>query len=126
MHEKSEFNAIIEAKCPSCRGGNLFPHSAFSLTKFDKMNSHCPECNFKFEVEPGFFIGAMYVSYAIVIALMVTLGVLLYMLFDNPPNWVYYITFPTTITLLLPFIFRYSRVLYLYAVGRVPYKDKVS
>lgn len=125
MHGKSEFSAIIEAKCPQCRQGNLFPHSPFSLSKFDKMNSHCPECNFKFEVEPGFFIGAMYVSYAIVIALMFATGGVLYIFLDNPPNWVYYLTFPLIITLLLPFIFRYSRVLYLYAFGRVAYKEKI-
>lgn len=125
MHERSGFSAIIEAKCPKCRQGDLFPHSPFSMTKFDKMNSHCPKCNFRFEVEPGFFIGAMYVSYAIVIGVMVTVGAVLYLLFDNPPNWVYLISFPTAIILLLPFIFRYSRVLYLYAVGGVTYKDKI-
>lgn len=126
MHVKSEFSAIIEAKCPKCRQGDLFPHSPFSFKKFDKMNTLCPECNFRFEVEPGFFIGAMYVSYAITVALMITMGVILYVLLNNPPNWVYFITFPITITLLLPFIFRYSRVLYLYVVGGVAYKDKIS
>lgn len=125
MPEKSSMHALIEAKCPKCRKGNLFAYRALDFTKFDKMHSHCTHCNFRFEVEPGFFIGAMYVSYAMVIALMFVVAIIIYYAFGNPPNWVYYISFPALITLFLPFIFRYSRVLYLYAFGGVSYNDKL-
>jgi hypothetical protein len=31
------------------------------------MNERCPRCGLKFEREPGYFLGAMYVSYALAI-----------------------------------------------------------
>lgn len=39
--------------------GNIF------LLRTPKMYERCKKCNYKFEKEPGFFIGAMYVSYAL-------------------------------------------------------------
>jgi len=29
------------------------------------MHDHCPVCELKFEREPGYFLGAMYISYAV-------------------------------------------------------------
>lgn len=101
----------------------MFVYSALNFTKFDKMRSNCPNCNFRFEVEPGFFIGAMYISYVMVVALMFFFGLLLFYVFGDPATWVYIISFPAIVILLLPFIFRFSRVLYLYAFGGVSYRE---
>lgn len=103
----------------------MFAYSALKVTKFDKMHSHCPYCKLKFEVEPGFFIGAMYISYVMVVSLMFLFGIILFYIFSDPPTWVYLITFPTVVIILLPFIFRYSRVLYLYAFGGVSYNGNL-
>ena len=35
---------------------------------FPKMNEYCPHCQFKFEKEPGYFFGAMYVNYGLTVA----------------------------------------------------------
>ena len=122
MPEKSALQAAIEAKCPRCREGELFAYPAYHLTKFDKMHTHCPRCNFRFEVEPGFFIGAMYISYAMVVGLMLTIGLFFFYVLGDPPTWVYIIAFPGFTLLFLPLIFRYSRVIYLHAFGGVDYK----
>jgi len=103
----------------------MFAFSALNYRKFDKMHRNCPHCNFRFEVEPGFFIGAMYVSYGMVVGLMIGVGLLFFYAFGDPPTWVYLITFPAVVILLLPFIFRYSRILYLYAFGGVSYKENL-
>jgi hypothetical protein len=38
---------------------------------------------FKYEIEPGFWFGAMYVSYAIAVAFVLIIGALLYGFFEN-------------------------------------------
>ena len=86
--------AIIHAKCPKCRRGDLFSTSMYGL-KVQKMNDHCPHCGLRFEIEPGYFYAAMYVSYALNVAEMVSLGVATYVLsgridFDN--FWLYITT----------------------------------
>lgn len=125
MPGKSAFQAIIEGKCPKCRKGDMFAYAALNYTKFDKMHTHCPHCKFRFEVEPGFFIGAMYISYGMVVGLMIGVGLFFFYAFGDPPTWVYLIAFPAMVVLLLPFIFRYSRILYLYAFGSVSYNQNL-
>ncbi|MBI1325346.1 DUF983 domain-containing protein [bacterium] len=48
-------------RCPECRRGKVFANL------FLKMNPTCPVCGLKFEREPGYFLGAMYFSYAMAI-----------------------------------------------------------
>ena len=121
---KSALESIFLAKCPRCREGNMFKHSLVHYFKFAEMNSHCPHCNLRFEREPGFFIGAMYVSYAFSVALIVTITVTLYNFFGDPPTWVYITIIPTVILILLPVLFRYARVLYLHWFGGVRYQPE--
>lgn len=118
----SRLIAIIEAKCPQCRKGKMFKYPFWRITKFSAMNENCPECGLRFEVEPGFWFGAMFVSYANTIALLVILGVVIFYGFNDPPV-MYYIV-PVTIFSLItvPFNFRISRTIFLHLFGFVKYK----
>ncbi|MBP9690099.1 MAG: DUF983 domain-containing protein [Bacteroidia bacterium] len=81
------------------------------------MNEFCPVCEVRFEIEPGFFWGAMYVSYSITTAFMlVTCGILLWG-FNDPEFWVYVVSIIGIVLLTLPWVFRYSRVLLLYFIS---------
>jgi len=46
-----------------------------------RMLPQCSNCGLDYSYEPGFYIGAMYVSYAIAVALAVGTGLLTYFLF---------------------------------------------
>ena len=43
----------------------------YKLKGFMKMYDHCTECGQQFEIEVGFYYGAMYVSNALAVALSV-------------------------------------------------------
>jgi uncharacterized protein (DUF983 family) len=117
--------ALLQGKCPKCRTGNIFAHPASSLTKFNKMNEHCPHCGVRLEPEPGFYQGAMYVSYGFTVAVMVIIGVPLYYLI-NPSDWVYIGTLIGAMILLVPLNYRYSRIIYLYSFGGLKYDPTLS
>lgn len=58
--------------CPRCGGGHLY-------RRYLRMEERCPTCGYLFEREPGFFIGAYFVNFAIVegflfVMLMVFIG----------------------------------------------------
>ena len=79
-----------------------------------KMHETCSICNLRFEIEPGFFWGAMYVSYAITTGLMlVTLGIL-WLGFNDPEFWIYVVSIIGVVLITLPWVFRYSRMFMLY------------
>jgi uncharacterized protein (DUF983 family) len=108
--------ALLHCKCPRCRNGKMFRHPWYALTRFHLMHSHCPWCGIGLEPEPGFYQGAMYVSYGFTVAGIATVGVLLYLL-GHPSPRVYVGVSVTMLVVLAPLNYRYSRVLYLYWFG---------
>ena len=112
--------AILQGKCPRCRIGRIFSHPASNLTRFNRMNERCPHCDVRLEPEPGFYQGAMYVSYGFTVACMVIVGVILY-LFGVQNEWTYIGTVIGVMFLLVPLNYRFSRIIYLYSFGGLKY-----
>lgn len=121
----SKFSAIINQKCPRCRKGPLFVHPALSF-KFTKMYENCPVCGLKYEVEPGFFWGAMYISYAFTVTIGIISGIVIYNLLNDPDVIVYLGIIGLILVLLSPFVFRFSRVIMLHLFSAVKYDPKAA
>ncbi len=119
-------SAILLAKCPQCREGNMFKFKWWQIGNFTKFYQHCPYCNLRFDREPGFFQGAMFISYAMIVAMVTTSWFVLYFIFNNPPFEVYIYIIVFLNIVLLPILFRYSRVLYLYAFGGVKFDNQLN
>ncbi len=117
--------AIVNAKCPRCREGDMFETSAYKLSSFHKMFTNCQVCKLKFEREPGFFVGAMYVNYAFSVALIVAVGIAL-TVFNLYTLFNFVLTIVSLVILLLPFLFRYSRVLFLHVFGDVDFDPEAK
>jgi uncharacterized protein (DUF983 family) len=124
MPSKSLLSAIWLGKCPHCRTGKLFNHPPLSL-RFAEMNPVCPHCGVSFMPEPGFYIGAMYISYAFNVTLLIAIGIVLYV-FTDSPDWVYIVSIIVASFLFIPFSFRYSRIIFLHAFGGIKYDPKSS
>ena len=113
---RSYLSAVLNAKCPKCREGDMFAYSAANLAKFSVMNERCPHCGVRLEPEPGFYQGAMYVGYGFTVALITIVGLILYFTGD-PSEWTYIAVVIVLAILMAPLNYRYSRVLYLYWFG---------
>jgi uncharacterized protein (DUF983 family) len=50
-------------KCPHCHEGDMYKSSIFE--GIYNMHDKCPKCEQEFQLEPGFYWGAMYVGYAL-------------------------------------------------------------
>jgi membrane protein YdbS with pleckstrin-like domain len=72
--------------------------------------------------EPGFYDGAMYISYAFSVALMITSLVAINVLVEDPELWMY-LTLVVVLTIfLMPAMLRYSKTLYQYGLGKLKYR----
>ena len=111
---------FFRARCPRCGKGNVFVNKVMSFKKFSDTLDECPKCQLKYEPETGFFVGAMYWTYAVLVGLTVVLSVVLYQI-DLFEEAVYII--PLIIVFLLTWVFRYGRLLMLYVVYPIMYKD---
>ena len=98
--------AVLALRCPRCLDGRIW-------RGFLSMNVACPVCGLVFEREQGYFTGAMVVSYVLAVpilgAIVVALMVLAHL--DAVPAL---LIGDTAYLALVPFIFRYSRVVWLH------------
>lgn len=122
MSKKSLVKAILGANCPKCREGKLFAVPVNSYHKLSDVNASCSVCGANFHAEPDFYYGAMYVSYAFSIAIVITTLVALNVLMEKPELWMYLTTVVVANIILLPLMLRYSKVLYLYNFGKLKYR----
>jgi uncharacterized protein (DUF983 family) len=113
---------IVLRACPRC-GHPIF---RAPLTMYED----CPGCGLDFDRgEPGYFTGAMYVSYALAVPLIAILTLIEHILL---PGW----SLPSLVLLawaiclpLVPWIWQYSRVIWIYfdqwidPSGRPPGED---
>ena len=106
--------SIFKGKCPVCHEGKVFTHKqVFHPLKFDKMEEKCTSCGHKYEIETGFFYGAMYVAYALSVALSVAAFVLTYLIYPDTPYWVYIINILLVLLIMSPITFRGGRLIWM-------------
>jgi uncharacterized protein (DUF983 family) len=113
MKRKSKFNSIIKCKCPHCRQGNLFiEKNPWVYSSMLDMPDNCPVCNQDFKIEPGFYIGALWTSYPIV----VLVGIILFVLLSSILNLSFFpVAFIIAISLIVlqPPIMRWGRSIWI-------------
>ena len=77
------------------------------------MCDHCSICDLKFEREPGYFLGAMYISYVLGVSIMTPIAALLWFLTGW---WITKVTLWAAVLFLplAPTITLFARVLWIY------------
>ena len=77
------------------------------------MRERCPACDLKFEREEGYFLGAMYIGYALALGMITAFGLLLWYVV----GWPFQKTVIAAVLLFLPFapvLTFMARVLWIY------------
>jgi len=107
----STFISIARQLCPRCRSGKIFRSSIY--WGLPKMHDRCPNCSLRFNREPGYFLGAMYISYGIALVLIVALGAALWVLTQWRIDRVAIVAMVLFLP-LVPMLTLLSRVLWIY------------
>jgi uncharacterized protein (DUF983 family) len=100
-------------KCPRCHKGKVFENNnPYSLKKPFEMRDSCSECSLKYEREPGFFYGALYVSYALMAGVFI-IWFLADLLWIHMHAVTLAIVVASTMLMLFPLVFRSARIIWL-------------
>lgn len=100
-------------KCPNCGEEDLFTNkNVYQYKGFFDMPDNCPKCKQDFQIEPGFYYGSMYVSYALTVAITVAIFVAMNV-FSIFSIVRFIITDAIILILGLPLIFKVSRAFWL-------------
>lgn len=112
--QRSIFNSLFQAKCPRCREGNMFPKGTLYTSKFADMHAHCPRCGQDLEQEPGYYYGAMYVSFGFNVAIfLVSLFILAQFVKEITMAMMAGMVIAVVLG-FLPIIFRLSRAMWIH------------
>ena len=116
LKKGSKSYSIFYNKCPKCHHG-MFWHKNnpyLNVLKNNKQtNSECNKCLLKYEIEPGFWFGAMYVSYAIAVVFLLIFGLIFYSLFENIDMITLVITLSFLVIIFSPINHFFSRLIWI-------------
>ena len=79
-----------------------------------RANDPCPVCGKLFQREEGYFLGAMYFSYALATGVLIPLYLLFWLLLPTEDTLLIALLATGLYLPLVPVVFRYSRVLWVY------------
>ena len=113
LKKGSKLNSILTGSCPRCQNESMYlDKNPLHFSKMLKMNEKCSHCGLKYQIEPSFFYGAMYVSYGLNVALGVAAFVISYLIFDSSIKTAF-IAIIISNVVLFPFVLRWSRNIYI-------------
>jgi uncharacterized protein (DUF983 family) len=105
--------STVANKCPRCHKGSMFAtNNPYRLNRAFLMHEECSVCRLKYEREPGFFYGALYVSYALMSGIFILWFVadLIWLQWDavSLSSWVV-----VTMIVFFPLAFRWARLIWI-------------
>ncbi len=99
------FSRATSLKCPMCGKGSLF-HGWIHMQK------SCDHCNFRYERDPGYFLGSTYINYGLTTLLTTWSYIILHFVMGIDKRWL--IPGLATFSIIFPLVFfRYARSLWL-------------
>ena len=118
MQEKSAFRSIIGLKCPHCRKGDMFVRPGLFVYKdIFLMHENCKVCDQKFEIEPGFWIGALWTSYPFIV-LIISPFILMAISGEDINIWFLVGLMIVSLLMLIPLTIRLGRSIWIHIFVR--------
>nr|WP_294922505.1 DUF983 domain-containing protein [uncultured Flavobacterium sp.] len=113
LKKGSKLNSILTGSCPKCQNESMYlDKNPLHLTKVLKMNENCSHCGLKYQLEPSFFYGAMYVSYGLNVAVGIAAFIVSFVFFGTTIEESF-LAIVIALIVLFPFVLRLSRNLYI-------------
>lgn len=120
----NRLHSVLFNKCPRCGEGDFFISKTAYTRNFDKMHKHCPHCNENLVPEPGFYQGALYMSYAFYVVFMLIYFFLFIHFFEAYLDY-FLVSIVPVLVLLTPYFYRLARRSWL-AIFIAPAHDPVA
>ena len=112
LKKGSNLYSILTGTCPKCQNESMYSDpNLLHVHNSLKMNEKCSHCGFKYQIEPGFFFGAMYVSYGLYVAVGIAAFIVAYYISESLKTA--FISIIVTLLVLFPIIMRLSRSMYI-------------
>lgn len=122
LKKGTKLYSILNKKCPHCHEGDFFVSTAYDLKNVGKVYEKCDKCGEAYSKEPGFYYGAMYVSYGLGVSVFVGVFILTYLFYPNPSAFEYILFIGIVMVVLGPYLYTLSKIIW--ANLFMSYKEK--
>lgn len=113
LKKGTKLNSILTGSCPRCQNESMYVEkNPLHFSKILNMKENCSHCGLKYEIEPSFFYGAMYVSYGLNVALSIATFIITF-LFIKTSLKISFIAIVVANIVLFPFVLRWARNIYI-------------
>ena len=109
LKKGNKLYSILTGNCPKCHQDFMYKNSnAYQLSQTLEMHERCGHCQTKYKIEPSFFYGSMYVSYAVGVAFSVATFMITFIVIES--SLIHsFMAIVATLIGLMPLIMRVSR-----------------
>ena len=112
LKKGSKLYSILTGTCPRCQKESMYQDkNLLHLSNIIKMKENCSHCGLKYQIEPSFFYGAMYVSYGLNVAIGILTFIIVFQ-FDRS-MLTSFISIMVVLILSFPIVMRLSRNIYI-------------
>jgi len=113
LKKGSKLYSILTGTCPQCHNENMYVNkNPYAISETMKMHEKCGHCGLRYKMEPNFFFGAMFVSYAVAVFVGIVIFGVAYLLLASTIKQAF-ISILVGLLVLMPFITRISRNIYI-------------
>ncbi|WP_035670261.1 DUF983 domain-containing protein [Flavobacterium sp. 83] len=113
LKKGSKLYSILTGTCPKCQNESMYlDKNPLHFNKILKMHENCSHCGLKYQIEPSFFYGAMYVSYGLNVGIGIAAFIVSFVIFGSSLK-IAFIAIIATLILSFPFVLRWSRNIYI-------------
>ncbi len=107
------FMRIMKEKCPNCGNGDVYQKKT-KLLQLPVMKDNCENCQYHFDREPGYFIGAMYISYGLAVFQAILTFLTLYVFLPNIPTILVVLAILFVLSVFSIKNYKLSRIIYIH------------
>lgn len=113
MKKGSIFYSIFKFKCPHCHEGEFFiSRNPYNIKSMSITHKRCPKCNERLSLEPGFYYGAMYVSYGLACGHAIAFWLITYIFNLEFAFWNFIILVGISLLLISPLYYALSKLIW--------------
>jgi uncharacterized protein (DUF983 family) len=113
LKKGSKLYSILTGTCPKCQNESMYvDQNLLHIKNCIKMNETCRHCGLRYQIEPSFFYGAMYVSYGLNVAVGIAAFIVSFVFFGTDLK-IAFIAIIASILVLFPIVLRLSRSIYI-------------
>jgi uncharacterized protein (DUF983 family) len=105
--------SVLSEKCPNCGQTHVFERGS-GIFQMPVMKERCEKCHYRFDREPGYFLGAMYISYGIAVLLGILTFLFMHFTFPSLPLIWTPIAILFVILLIAKKNYKLSRIIYIH------------